>query len=95
MLDQTSHWNQVRKPAHCNSVKQKYKQVLVARKKEISDAHIAYLLTQEMSVIEQNSSGQDGKKTGMEEVTEVSMKLCLVLVCQDVILWSSSMKDIN
>ena len=30
---QTSHWNRVRKPAHCNSVKQKYKQILVARTK--------------------------------------------------------------
>ena len=26
MLAQTSHWNRVRKPAHYNSVKQKYKQ---------------------------------------------------------------------
>ena len=33
MLAQTSHWNRVRKPAHRNSVKQKYKQILVVRKK--------------------------------------------------------------
>ena len=33
MLAQTSHWNRVRKPAHGNSVEQKYKEILVARKK--------------------------------------------------------------
>ena len=56
------------------------------------------LLTQETSAsaVEQNSSSRDGKKEDRkEEVTEVSMKLCLVFVCQDVILWSLSMKDIN
>ena len=98
MLAQTSYLNRVRKPAHCNSVKQKYKQILVARKKEISDRYMAYLqlLTQETSAVEQNSSSRDGKKEDRkEEVTEVSMKLCLVFVCQDVILWSLSMKDIN
>ena len=48
------------------------------------------------SAIEQNSSSQGGKiEDRKEEVTEVSMKLCLVFVCQDVILWSSAMKDIN
>ena len=52
---------------------------------------MAYLLTQETSAVEQNSSSRDGT----EEVTEVSMKLCLVFVFQDVILWSLSMKDIN
>ena len=58
---------------------------------------MAYLLTQETSAIEQNSSSQDGKKEDRkEEVTEVSMQLCLVFVCQDVVsLWSLSMKDIN
>ena len=98
MLTQTSHWNRVRKPAHCNSVKQKYKQILVARKKEISDRCMAYLqlLTQETSAVEQNSSSRDGKKEDRkEEVIEVSMKLWLVFVLQDVILWSLSMKDIN
>ena len=71
-------------------------QILVARKKEISDGYMAYLLTQETCAIEQNSSSRDGKKEDRkEEVTEVSMKLCLVFVCQDVILWSLSMKDIN
>ena len=72
--------------------------MLVARKKEISDRYMAYLqlLTQETSAVEQNSSSRDGKKEDRkEEVTEVSMKLCLVFVCQDVILWSLSMKDIN
>ena len=54
------------------------------------------LLTQETSAVEQNSSSRDGKKEDRkEEVTEVSMKLCLVFVRQDVILWSWSMKDIN
>ena len=44
------------------------------------------LLTQETSAVEQNSSSRDGKKEDRkEEVTEVSMKLCLVFVCQDVI----------
>ena len=63
-------------------------QILVARKKEISDGYMAYLLTQEMCAIEQNSSNRDGKKEDRKEaVTEVSMKLCLVFVCQDVILW--------
>ena len=39
---------------------------------------------------------RDGKKEDRkEEVTEVSMKLCLVFVSQEVILWSLSMKDIN
>ena len=77
-------------------MKQKYKQILVARKKEISDRYLAYLLTQETSAVEQNSSSRDGKKEDTkEEVTEVSMKLCLVFVCQEVILWSLSMKDIN
>ena len=71
-------------------------QILVARKKEISDGYMAYLLTQETCAIEQNSSNRDGKKEDRkEEVTEVSMKLCLVFVCQDVILWSLSMTDIN
>ena len=57
---------------------------------------MAYLLTQETSAIKQNSSSGDGKKEERKEVlTEVSMQLCLVLVCQDVILWSLSMKDIN
>ena len=70
----------------------------MARKNEISDKYMAYLqlLTQETSAVEQNSSSQDGKKEDRkEEVTEVSMKLCLVFVCHDVILWSLSMKDIN
>ena len=71
-------------------------QILVARKKEISDGYMAYLLTQETCAIEQNSSNRDGKKEDRkEEVTEVSMKLYLVFVCQDVILWSVSMKDFN
>ena len=77
-------------------MKQKYKQILVARKKEISDRYMAYLLTQETSAVEQNSLSRDGKKEDRkEQVTEVSKKLCLVFVCQDVILWSLSMKDIN
>ena len=54
------------------------------------------LLTQETSAVEQNSSSRDGKKEDRKEaVTEVSMKLWLVFVLQDVILWSLSMKDIN
>ena len=57
---------------------------------------MAYLLTQETSAVEQNSSSRDGKKEDRkEEVTEVSMKLCLIFVCQDVILWFLSTKDIN
>ena len=57
---------------------------------------MAYLLTQETCAIEQNSSNRDGKKEDRKEaVTEVSRKLCLVFICQDVILWSLSMKDIN
>ena len=53
-------------------------QILVARKKEISDGYMAYLLTQETSAIEQNSSSRDGKKEDRKEAeTEVSMKLCL------------------
>ena len=40
---------------------------------------MAYLLTQETSAVEQNSSSRDGKKEDRkEEVTEVSMKLCLI-----------------
>ena len=71
-------------------------QILVARKKEITDGYIAYLLTQETCAIEHNSSSRDGKKEDRKEaVAEVSMKLCLVFVCQDVIFWSLSMKDIN
>ena len=71
-------------------------QILVARKKEISDGYMAYLFTQETCAIELNSSNRDGKKEDRKEaVNEVSMKLCLVFVCQDVILWSLSMKDIN
>ena len=71
-------------------------QILGARKKEISDGYMAYLLTQETCAIEQNSSNRDGKKEDRkEEVTEVSMKLCLVFVCQEVILLSLSMKNIN
>ena len=66
MLAQTSHWNRVRKPAHYNLVKQKYKQIWVARKKEISDGYMAYLLMQETSAIEQNSSSRDGKKRRQE-----------------------------
>ena len=51
------------------------------------------LLTQETSAVEQNSSSGDGKKEDRkEEVTEVPMKLCLVFVCQDAILWSLSWK---
>ena len=37
-------------------------QILGARKKEISDGYMAYLLTQETCAIEQNSSNRDGKK---------------------------------
>ena len=71
-------------------------QILVARKKEISDGYMAYLLTQETCAIEQNSSNRDGKKADRKEaVTEVSRKLFLVFICQNVILWSLSMKDIN
>ena len=71
-------------------------QILEARKKEISDKYMAYLLTQETSAVEQNSSSRDGKKEDRtDEVTEGSMKLCLVFVCQEVILWFLSMKDIN
>ena len=40
---------------------------------------MAYLLTQETSAVEQNSSSRDGKKEDRkEQVTEVSKKLCLV-----------------
>ena len=71
-------------------------QILVARKREISDKYMAYLLTQETCAIEQNSSNRDGKKEDRKEaVTEVSMKLCLVFIWQDVILLSLSMKNIN
>ena len=71
-------------------------QNVVARKREISNKYMAYLLTQETCVIKQKSSSRDGKKEDRKEaVTEVSMKLCLVFVCQDVILWSLLMKDIN
>ena len=67
-------------------------QILVERKKEISDGNMAYLLTQETCAIEQNSSNRDGKKEDRKEaVTEVSMKLCFVFICQDVILWPLSM----
>ena len=39
---------------------------------------MAYLLTQETSAVEQNSSSRDGKKEDRKEVvTEVSMKVCL------------------
>ena len=42
---------------------------------------MAYLSTQETSAVELNSSSQDGKKEDRkEEVTEVSMKLCLVFL---------------
>ena len=41
-------------------------QILVARKKEISDGYMAYLLTQETCAIEQNSSNRDGKKGRQE-----------------------------
>ena len=57
---------------------------------------MAYLLTQETCAIEQNSLNRDGKKEDRKEAaTEVSMKLCLVFIRQDVILCSLSMKDIN
>ena len=65
------------------SVKQKYRQILVASKKEISDGYMAYFLTQEASAIEQNSSSRDGKKEDRkEEVTdrgfdEVMIGFCL------------------
>ena len=88
----------ITKASSLQFVKQKYtgKQILVARKKEISDGYMAYLLTQETSAIEQNSSSRDGKNEDRKEaVTEVSVKLCLVFVYQDIILWSLSMKDIN
>ena len=71
-------------------------QILVTREKEISDGYMAYLLTQETCAIEQNSSNRDGKKEDRKEaVTEVSLKLCLVFVRQDVILWFLSMTNIN
>ena len=60
----------------------------------MNNRYMAYLLTQETSAVEQNSSSRDGNKEDRkEEVNEVSMKLCLVFVCQDVILWSFSMKE--
>ena len=47
-------------------------QILVARKKEISDGYMAYLLTKETCAIEQNSSNRDGKKEDRKEaVTEL------------------------
>ena len=47
-------------------------QILGARKKEISDGYMAYLLTQETCAIEQNSSNRDGKKEDRKEaVTEL------------------------
>ena len=55
----------------------------MARKKEISDGYIAYLLTQETSAIEQNSSSRDGKKEDRKEevtdrgVAEVMFGFCL------------------
>ena len=42
-------------------------QILGARKKEISDGYMAYLLTQETCAIEQNSSNRDGKKEDRKE----------------------------
>ena len=57
---------------------------------------MAYLLTQETSAIKQNSSSRGEENEDRKEaVTEVSMKLCLVFVYQDVILLSLSTKDIN
>ena len=42
---------------------------------------MAYLLTQEASAVKQNSASRGGKKEDRkEEVTEVSMKLCLVFL---------------
>ena len=55
----------------------------MARKKEISDGYMAYLLTQETSAIEQNSSRRDGKKEDRKEevtdrgVDEVMFGFCL------------------
>ena len=59
MLAQTLHWNRIRKPDHYNSVKQKLKQILVARKREVSDGYMAYLLTEETSAITQNRSSRE------------------------------------
>ena len=49
-------------------------QILVTRKKEISDGYMASLLTQEMSAIEQNSSSQ-GKKKDRKEAVRCSLAI--------------------
>ena len=54
------------KATSLNSVKQKYKQILVARKKEISDRYLAYLLTQETSAVEQ--AAKQEKRTAFFKV---------------------------
>ena len=53
--------------------------ILVARKKEISDGFMAYYSTHETSAIEPAKQFESRLKKGdrKEEVTEVSMKLCL------------------
>ena len=59
-----------------------------------NNRYMAYLLTQEMSAIEQNSSSRDGKREDRkEEVTKVSMKLGLVFVCQGPV--ARSMVSVN
>ena len=59
---------------------------------------MAYYSTQETSAIEPAKQFESRwkKGDGKEEATEVSMKLCLFFfVCQDIPLWSLSMKNIN
>ena len=97
MLAQTSHGNRVRKPAHFNSVKQKYKQCKSWWEKTRNKRWIYGLLVNVRDLPLNKTVQIDiGKKEDRKEaVTEVSMKLCLVFIWQDVILWSLSMKDIN
>ena len=58
---------------------------------------MAYYSTQETSAIEPAKQFESRRKKGDRkgEVTEVSMKLCLFFYCQDILLWSLSMKNIN
>ena len=77
-------------------------QILVARKKEISDGYMAYLLTQETSAIEQNSSSRDGKKRrqersrdwGFDEVMFANWFLFARTLFSGLYRWRTSIKTI-
>ena len=98
MFAQTLHWNRARKPAHYNSVKQKLKTDLGDKKKRNKRRIYGLLLnawdfrhwTGKTVRVEIEKGRQERRGDwGFDEV------MFVFFVCQDILLWSLLMKNIN